>query len=144
MINKQVVIIGFDGSKHSDRAVDFVLDNFDRNSTIYLVYTEQAITPIYLSNPTLFVDDSIIKKIRNEAKNKLNERINYMKKRGSKAEYVYCEGYPPAQIIKEAKRRNADIIVVGSRGMGKWKGAMLGSVSRTLATISRIPVLIVK
>ena len=82
MINKQVVIIGFDGSKHSDRAVDFVLDNFDRNSTIYLVYTEQAIAPLYLSNPTLFVDDSMIKKIRNEAKNKLNERINYMKKRG--------------------------------------------------------------
>ena len=53
MINKQVVIIGFDGSKHSDRAVDFVLDNFDRNSTIYLVYTEQAIAPLYL--PTTII-----------------------------------------------------------------------------------------
>ena len=63
MINKQVVIIGFDGSKYADKAIDFVLDNFDRNSTIYPVYTEHAITPIYLSNSTLFVDDSVIKKI---------------------------------------------------------------------------------
>ena len=144
MINKQVVIIGFDGSRHADKAIDFVLDNFDKKSTIYLIYTEQVITPIYLSSQALFVDDSVIKKIRNGAKNRLDERINYIKKRGFKAEYAYCEGYPPDQIIKEAKRRNADIIVVGSRGMGKWKGAMLGSVSRTLATISRIPVLIVK
>ena len=79
-----------------------------------------------------------------KTKNELKRQVEIIKKKGFKAQYEYVEGYPPNQIINEAKRKNADIIVVGSRGMGKWKGSVLGSVSQALTVISKIPLLIIK
>jgi nucleotide-binding universal stress UspA family protein len=144
MIKSQKIMIGFDGSKYSKKAVKYAINNFSRNSTIYLVYVEEMPAPLYLSNPSLFIDDSVIKKIREKTKKELKHQVDIIKKKRFKVKYEYLEGYPPNQIINEAKRKNADIIVVGSRGMGKWKSSVLGSVSQTLAVISKIPLLIIK
>ncbi|MCL4397139.1 universal stress protein [Candidatus Parvarchaeota archaeon] len=144
MIKSQKVVIGFDGSEYSKKAVEYTINNFDKKSAIYLVYVEEMLAPLYLSNPSLFIDDSVIKKIREKTKKELQHQVEIIKKKGFKAQYEYIEGYPPNQIINEAKRKNADIIVVGSRGMGKWKGSVLGSVSQALTVISKIPLLIIK
>jgi nucleotide-binding universal stress UspA family protein len=42
-----------------------------------------------------------------------------------------------------AHEKDAELIVVGSRGRGPFKSAFLGSVSNTLVGIVRCPVLIV-
>jgi nucleotide-binding universal stress UspA family protein len=144
MIKGQKIIIGFDGSECSKKAADYAVNNFDKKSTIYLVYVEEMVAPLYLSNPSLFIDDSVIKKIRDRTKNELERKTREITKKGFKAQYEYIEGYPPNEILREAKRKNADIIIVGSRGMGKWKGSVLGSVSQTLAIMSKIPLLIIK
>ena len=47
-------------------------------------------------------------------------------------------------IVAVAKRKNADLIVVGSRGLGPVKAALLGSVSRGVLDDAKRPVLIVK
>jgi nucleotide-binding universal stress UspA family protein len=144
MIKSQKIVIGFDGSRYSKKAVEYAINNFEKKSMIYLVYVEEMPTPLYLSNPSLFIDDSIIKKIREKTKNELKHQVEIIKRRGFKVQYEYVEGYPPNQIINEAKRKNADIIIVGSRGMGKWKGSILGSVSQALTVISKMPLLIIK
>jgi nucleotide-binding universal stress UspA family protein len=48
------------------------------------------------------------------------------------------------KIVKAARENNADMIVMGSRGMGKMKGLFLGSVSQSIMQSADIPVLIVK
>ena len=144
MIKSQKIVVGFDGSNYSKKAIEYIINNFDKNSTIYLVYVEEMLAPLYLSNPSLFIDDSVIKKIREKTKKELKHQVDIIKKKGFKVQYEYIEGYPPNQIINEAKKKNADIIIVGSRGMGKWKGSVLGSVSQALTVISKIPLLIVK
>ena len=47
-------------------------------------------------------------------------------------------------IVAVADAKNADLIVVGSRGLGPVKAALLGSVSRGVLDDARRPVLIVK
>jgi nucleotide-binding universal stress UspA family protein len=47
-------------------------------------------------------------------------------------------------IVALADAKNADLIVVGSRGLGPVKAALLGSVSRGVLADARRPVLIVK
>jgi nucleotide-binding universal stress UspA family protein len=47
-------------------------------------------------------------------------------------------------IVALAERKNADLIVVGSRGLGPVKATLLGSVSRGVLNDARRPVLIVK
>ncbi|MGC8533709.1 MAG: universal stress protein [Candidatus Parvarchaeum sp.] len=144
MIKSQRILIGFDGSEYSKKAVEYTINNFDKKSTIYLLYVEEMFAPLYLSNPSLFIDDSVIRKIREKTRNELKRQVEIIKKKGFKAEYEYAEGYPPNEIINEAKRKNVDIIVVGSRGMGKWKGSVIGSVSQALTVISKLPLLIIK
>jgi nucleotide-binding universal stress UspA family protein len=144
MIKSHKIVVGFDGSDYSKKALDYVLINFDKGSTVYLVYAEEMTTPLYLSNPSLFIDDTVIRKIKEKTENELKNVTEHIKKKGFKVYYRYTIGYPPNEIVKEAKSKKADIIVVGSRGMGKWKGSVLGSVSQTLTVISKIPLLIVK
>lgn len=143
-MKKQRVLVCFDGSEHSERAINYAISNFDRGTHIELVYVEEAITPLYLSAPSLFVDTDIIKRIRDGAKKRLMEKADYIKRKGFSADYAYREGYPADEIIKESKKSKADIIIAGSRGMGKWKGSLLGSVSQSLAIRSQLPVLIIK
>ncbi|GIW45802.1 MAG: hypothetical protein KatS3mg077_3084 [Candidatus Binatia bacterium] len=46
-------------------------------------------------------------------------------------------------IAKEARRRRADVVVVGSRGLGGWKKWVLGSVAQSLLQSAPCPVLVV-
>jgi nucleotide-binding universal stress UspA family protein len=50
----------------------------------------------------------------------------------------------PAMVIAEvAAEHDAEIIVVGSRGRGAWRSAVLGSVSAEIARLAPCPVMIV-
>jgi nucleotide-binding universal stress UspA family protein len=52
---------------------------------------------------------------------------------------------PPADALADlAEELGADLIVVGSRGLGSVRGALLGSVSAALLRRARTPVLVVK
>jgi nucleotide-binding universal stress UspA family protein len=48
------------------------------------------------------------------------------------------------QIVSYADEVDADLIVIGSRGLGAFEGALLGSVSRAVLHDAKRPVLIVR
>lgn len=54
------------------------------------------------------------------------------------------DGDPARSIVKEARSSGVDLIVLGTRGLGKVEGMFIGSVSRKIADISDISVLIIK
>ena len=47
-------------------------------------------------------------------------------------------------ILKIADAEKSDMIVMGSRGLGLFKGAILGSVSQKVVEDSKIPVMVIK
>jgi nucleotide-binding universal stress UspA family protein len=57
-------------------------------------------------------------------------------------ETVLLEGSPAPQILQLARSRSVDLIVVGSRGRGLVKSAVLGSVSAEIVHHSDRPVLV--
>jgi nucleotide-binding universal stress UspA family protein len=63
---------------------------------------------------------------------------------GVQAEFEYLEGDAADAIVAAAQQRQADIIVVGSRGLGALRSLVLGSVSREVVDRADRPVLIVK
>lgn len=63
---------------------------------------------------------------------------------GVDAESEIVEGSAGREIVDAARLRGADIIVVGSRGLGKLSSMFLGSVSRDVLSEADRPVLIVK
>ncbi len=61
-----------------------------------------------------------------------------------KIETAIGTGDPATSILGFVKRRKADMVVVGTRGLGKLKGTILGSVSRKIADSAETSCLIVR
>jgi nucleotide-binding universal stress UspA family protein len=57
---------------------------------------------------------------------------------------TYRRGDPSAEILGAAKEHNADLIIMGSRGLGQIGGLILGSVSERVLCGAEVPVLIVR
>ena len=66
------------------------------------------------------------------------------KRHGVLCETEILEGDPTASIAELVRARNADLLVVGSRGHGGLTSALIGSVSRALLTKSPAPVMVVR
>ncbi len=47
-------------------------------------------------------------------------------------------------ILHTAEAEDVDMIIMGSRGLGLFKGALIGSVSQKVVEESKIPVMVVK
>jgi nucleotide-binding universal stress UspA family protein len=73
----------------------------------------------------------------------LADALELAEARGVAAEADLLIGYPPKQIARLANDLDADVIVVGSRALGRFKRAVLGSTSRELLSLTDRPVLIV-
>lgn len=74
----------------------------------------------------------------------LCEAMELAEHRGVKARPELLVGYPPKQILRLAAELDADLIVVGSRGLGRLKSAILGSTSREVLARAGRPVLVVR
>jgi nucleotide-binding universal stress UspA family protein len=59
------------------------------------------------------------------------------------ADRVVRLGRPAVVLAEVAAEHDAEIIVVGSRGRGAWRSAVLGSVSAEIARLAPCPVMIV-
>ena len=59
-------------------------------------------------------------------------------------EVVLLHGRPADEIIRYAEESGADLLVMGSRGLGALREFALGSVSHKVLTHAKCPVLVVK
>jgi nucleotide-binding universal stress UspA family protein len=53
-------------------------------------------------------------------------------------------GDTPAQIVQVAKEADADLLVMGTRGMTEWKSMLLGGVANKVIHHAHCPVLLVR
>ena len=66
-------------------------------------------------------------------------------KKGVQANTVIAAGHPVEDIVKEASRAKADLIIMGSHGKGALAAAVLGSITYgVIHKETKIPVLIVR
>ena len=75
----------------------------------------------------------------------LDEAAGMARTRGAEDVVVSLqEGDPVQRILEHAEREKADMIVVGSRGLGDLKGLFLGSVSHKLSQLASCSCITVK
>ena len=82
--------------------------------------------------------------LRAEGRRALEEARRLLGPRGATAEDRVAEGGARAEILRAADEWEADLIVLGARGLGGVRGVLLGSVSSAVAHHARCPVLVVK
>ena len=67
----------------------------------------------------------------------------FLKSKGVEVTEAFIVGDPAEKIAEEAAKLPADLIIMGSRGLGALRG-MLGSVSSYVLREAQVPVLVVK
>jgi nucleotide-binding universal stress UspA family protein len=87
---------------------------------------------------------------REEVMRKIAESVLQLAKKlagkadANKVQTVIGTGDPATSILGVARRRKVDMIVIGTRGLGKLKGTILGSVSRKITNNAETSCLIVR
>ncbi|KAL6575172.1 hypothetical protein OROMI_012457 [Orobanche minor] len=159
--NKMKVLVAIDESDESFYALRWALDQlFSRyypeetqqeqeHNSITLVNVQPIFQPfIYPAGPVVYATTSMVdsvKKAQEEnAANILSRAMHLCKQKKVKAETLVLQGDPKDKICQAAEDLHVDLVVVGSRGFGMIKRALLGSVSNYCAHHAYCPVLVVK
>jgi len=138
------IVLGLDGSDASLTALDLVTStNWPANTKIRMVRAlELPANRIGLapSPPDPQADGEEQRALFTTLQG-LSEQF---RGRGYSTETVVARGRPADVLLAEADDLSADLIVVGSRGLGVAASALLGSVSATLVDHAVCPVLVAR
>jgi nucleotide-binding universal stress UspA family protein len=115
-VDRHVQIVGYDGSSTARAALDYAL-------------ARGAVTAVYASDDQLRGRDVL-------------EQLERDAGVGGNVEFDLLDGAPAEALALAASVRDADAIVVGSRGLGPVRGA-LGSVSEALLHEADVPIVVV-
>ncbi len=138
------ILVPTDFSEHADQAIAAaeVLARPLR-AEIHLLHVLHlpvpAVAPEMAVVPVGFWQD-----LRAHAQRKLDESRSTIEKQGVRCSAEIVEDIPGFAIAAAAKRMNADLIVMGSRGLTGLKHALLGSVAERTVRSAPCPVLTVK
>jgi nucleotide-binding universal stress UspA family protein len=136
------ILVGVDGSECARKAFNSALALAkELGAKLYVVCVVQTVPVVGLHREKLASLESIIER---QAKLILAECATRADMKGVRAETVLAKGHPAQIILYTAKAEGADLIVVGSRGLGGMKGMLLGSVSSAVVHNSKVPVMVVK
>ena len=135
------IVVGTDGSKASNAAVAEAIDLARRLEAKLIVAAVRPPVPDYLGEPLYQerLSDDLAR-----ARRALDEARRLVEQAGVEAEYELLEGDPAKEVAKLAEKRDADLVVVGTRGIGAVAGSLLGSVSAGVVRRSRRPVVVVR
>ncbi len=150
------ILVPFDGSKFAKKALDEAIkiaQNTD--SVLYLctVITVSNVIPpgslmgLVKNTTAKELHSKLIKSAKVEAERTLSYQASvYCKSKGVKAYYkIIINGNIAEEILKTAKQKLIDLIVIGSQGLhGISKIKTLGSVSRRVSELADCAVLIVR
>jgi nucleotide-binding universal stress UspA family protein len=137
------LLVPIDGSDNSFRALEhgIFLSKKIRAQTTALHIVENF-PSVYVQSQKVL--KAIISKYQEEAKEILVKAKNIGNKKGVNVETVVMKGDATSNIIGFSKKENYDTIIMGRRGMGKFKQLVLGSTSSKVLNHSNSTVVIVK
>jgi nucleotide-binding universal stress UspA family protein len=137
------ILVPVDGSENSRRAFDKALSLAkDSGATLTAIHVIESPPTVYVESQKLL--DNLLANYRKESSKVLDQFEEIAEKQGIKIQAFIMEGDPASNIINYAKNEGFDMIVIGSRGLGKIKEMMLGSTSRKVIHYAHCPVLVVK
>lgn len=141
------LIIGLDGSKHSDKALAQVLERVWPQGTFVRVVAavDDRLRHAPLGNPALARFGNPSDKDPRAWVGRLVESAERrLLQKGLAASGRVIDGDPRTVLADQAARWRADALFVGVRGVSRWERALLGSVSAALAARAPCTVEIVR
>jgi len=134
------VVIAVDGSECSHKALTCaksIAERFEAN--LWLVHA--------FSNPADFLGYTDYEKLFARRKTAAQAVLDDARQKLGRTSLVVNEDLPEGpeaeSILRAAEKSKADLIVMGTRGLGALKGLLVGSVSRKVIHYASCPVMVV-
>jgi nucleotide-binding universal stress UspA family protein len=134
------ILVGYDGSQESERALELALAIANTmDSKVEVLAVAQPSEP-----PTAVQMQAVIDDAREHYDKALRRIADAAKENGIEIETAVAVGHPAEQIIRQAERGLADLIVVGRRGLSALEKMVMGSVSERVLRYAPCPVLVTR
>jgi nucleotide-binding universal stress UspA family protein len=134
------ILIAWDGSRHARRALSEAIDIAQTQGSRLTLLTVAA--PIHVwAGPYVppVPEDELA-----QAAERIAEEGEELVPDGIPVSSRTAAGSPGPELLKRVEAAGHDLIVMGSRGRGAVRSAVLGSVSHYVLNHARVPVLIVR
>jgi len=140
------ILVATDGSRDAALAVRAGVDLFSRTEAeLHVVHAWRNLRPATL--PAVATDEysRAYERYEREAAELLETEVERIRESGGTMTRAHLrEGRPAEEIVALAEELNADLVVVGSRGLGTVKRLVTGSVSEEVVHLAACPTLVVR
>lgn len=134
------ILLGYDGSEQSEKALEFAMDigvKFGSQVDAVSVFN----IPV---SPEAYIGPEV-DRWEKDMKSQLESAVTKIKAGGVKSQgKILDHTNVSLALVNEGEKGSYDLIVVGSRGQGRLKSLLLGSVASGIANSSKTNVLIVR
>jgi len=145
------VLVAVDGSENSYRALDFALEFTEKYGAAITIINVSESSGVVSVPPEIapYASDSMVvvardlRKFHEEVLSKATAHAKKVKPNIS-ISAILKEGNPASAIIEAANEGNFDVVVLGHRGIGKFKGIFVGSISEKVTRSLSCTVILVR
>ena len=140
----KTIIVGVDGSEAASAALDVAAREATlHGASLRIVTVWQMPVSAYAVGGEMVFDDETLDALRDEAQHVADDAIARVRQLAPSLECTaeLLNGQPAEELLQRSA--DADLVVVGSRGLGGFKRLMLGSVSDQVVHHATCPVLVV-
>jgi len=139
------ILMPYDGSQSSKRALDHVIRSYADAAAVELVLINVQEPPVMFGD---YLTASMVEQIdsgqRSYGDSLLQEAIVRLKEAGIQVRAEVIVGNIADSIVAHAVEKHCDSIVMGTRGMGSFGNLLLGSVASKVIHQADMPVTLVK
>jgi len=138
------IIVGVEGSGHSRRALDWAIHEAAIRHAPLTVLTVHQVMRTFWAGSMIYPEDTeLAENARKMAQDETDEALGKLAEdaRPPEVTVLGVPGFPAEAILAVAK--DADMIVVGSRGAGGFAGLLMGSVASQVTHHAHCPVVII-
>lgn len=138
------IIVGIDGSGQSRRALDWAIHEAAVRHTPLTVLTVQQAVTSFWGGPMIYPEDrELAEHALKVAQDETDDALRAVAEDARPPEVTVqaVPGLPAEEILGLAK--DADMIVVGSRGAGGFKKLLMGSVATQVTHHAHCPVVVI-
>lgn len=147
MSQSKTIIVGVDGSEPSLKALRWAASQADADGAELVVLCAWTIAPAPSASPEFtYSVHAGAEPPADQAKVRLMQSITKVLGQNPRVlvRPEVKEGNAAKVLMEAAEARNADLLVVGTRGLGGFGGLLLGSVSQHVAVHAGCTVVIVR